>query len=159
MDKKTKNIIVLSAVSVAVIAIGAAVGKKAVQKARWKRGKKDRDSRFNPDKQIKVAYVGEQGYANVRSTPKLMSGGQLLQQAYKEASWWDIFTGTGLAQQAAKIDNLLGQVKSGKIGLVVDEALGDDGFGWYKVNLIVPLKGQSYGWVREDVAQIKFEDK
>lgn len=148
--------IIIAATSIVIIGVGAAVITHAVRRKLWTQGKKPKgDEVFNPEKQNKVAYVGEQGYTYVRSTPEIKEVSASI------GTWWDTLglSTTEMLQYVSKNTNKIGKISFGKIGIITGQAQDAEGHLWYKVQLAQPLKGKTQGWVREDVIFIQFENK
>ena len=153
MNSDTKKIIIAGA-TVVVLALGTALVVSAVKKKRFQEGRDKRNRDFNPNKQYKVAYVGEQGYANIRSS-KTAQGGNIASLS----GLWDSWT-MDTKELADKYENnLIGKVNTGMIGTVINESADSQGHYWYLVNLTVPLKGKTKGYVRSDVVRIEYKNK
>lgn len=158
MNKSQKNKLIITATSVIAVAVGIAVISKVIKKRRWEGRDRDRDHEYNPNTEIRLAYVGEQGSTNIRKTPEVTSK----YAQVTNASWWiGVLTLNPASQTQATIEssNLIGTATSGLIGEIVADQKGVDGFRWYKVALVQPLSGQTVGWVREDVTMVKIEKK
>jgi hypothetical protein len=136
--------------TVVLVAVAIPLIAYAVKKRRVKKGFRD-DVGFDPDTQIMYAYVGEQGFTNVRSEPKIKGS---FEEAYQTTSWWDwLYDPVAVASE--NIENKIGTITSGRIGKVISMTTGQDGHIWYKVKLDTPLSGRATGWVRKDVVRIE----
>ena len=82
----------------------------------------------------------EEGYTNVRETPKV--------DQYCWFTWGSKKTG---CQQ----HNLLAKVEKNPLGVVKDVVVGEDGFNWYEIELSNPIDGRSTGYARMDAIGFK----
>lgn len=150
----------LIASGIVVVAVASvAIGLK-IKGSRWTSGKKHKwDGAVAGRNEKLVAYVGEQGYANVRSSPELkqISMSALMSDwgFYKDS----LFLSKEELQKKYASNNLIGKVTSGKIGDVVSDSTGGRGYVWFRVKLATPIKGKTSGYIREDVVDIKKEPK
>jgi len=156
MTAETKKIVIAGS---AVILVAATAAIIAHSSKKWSSGKNrpDRDMAFDPKKQKRLAFVGTEGHANVRSAPHLPELSNVQQGSLGALDWsLSLF---GYQTATATFSNKLGQVNSGEIGEIVSESEGERGFWWYKVKLRSPLKGKKYGYVREDVVSVKIVNR
>lgn len=163
MSDTTKTILIATGIVAATV--GGIIIANKIKKNRWGKGKKrHKDTKFNPKNQIKLALVGEQGYANIRKSPKI-DDVSAWETASNPLGWFSPLGNVVAAEELlAKHSNLIGKVKSGTIGTIIEERKGDKGHYWVKVKLAKPIKSYNkktynYGWVREDVIRIKIQDK
>jgi hypothetical protein len=83
----------------------------------------------------------EEGYTNVRETPKVDR----------------TCFGSGILEyyDACMQHNLLAKVEKNPLGVVKDVVVGEDGFNWYEIELSNPIDGRSTGYARMDAIGFK----
>ncbi|MBQ21675.1 MAG: hypothetical protein CMD31_13050 [Flavobacteriales bacterium] len=133
MDAKTKKYLLIGTIATVVLS-GAGYGayryfkKKGYTTSSSKQKEKEEEKLLT-----KTVSYGAEGYANVRSSPKV------------DNENWGRFDFS---------HNLIKKVNTNPVGSILERVKGEDGYYWYKISLTVPVNGKNEGYVREDAVII-----
>lgn len=149
MSDSTKQLVIAG--TIVVVAVGGVIAYSRIKKYLWEKGR-DRTGKGKGDL---YAYVGDQGYANLRATPQIKFEKDWKFNLLKYTSAFGNLASAALEMS----DNLMGKVTKGRIGKILDTKEGSEGYRWYLVALDKPVKWNDKtfknAYVREDVVITK----